>query len=70
MLEFYYSQADQPARVAKLISGKDIMRLFHIEGGPRLGELLEQVHEAQAIGEVETREQALELVRLLLAEKT
>jgi hypothetical protein len=35
--------------------------------GPRVGELLEAVREAQVTGHVHTREQALELVRARLA---
>ena len=43
----------------KLIDGRDIMELFHLPPGPLIGELLEGLREAQAAGEVSTREEAL-----------
>ncbi len=47
----------------RLIDGHDIMREFGLEPGPAVGELLEALHEAQAAGEVTTREQGLEYLR-------
>lgn len=47
----------------KLIDGRVLMDEFGLQPGPRIGELLEIVREAQAAGEVTTREQALQLVR-------
>ena len=45
----------------------DLLREFGLQPGPRIGELLEAVREAQVSGEVGTREQALVLVRSCLA---
>ena len=47
----------------KLVSGYDIIDRFALEPGRKIGTLLEEVREAQTSGEIETREQALELVR-------
>ena len=47
----------------KLVDGYDIIGKFALAPGPMIGELLEEVREAQASGDVRTREQALELVR-------
>ena len=47
----------------KLVDGYDIIDRFTLAPGPIIGELLEKVREAQASGVVQTREQALELVR-------
>ena len=52
----------------KLVSGDDLMRELGLEPGALLGELLEAVREAQAGGDVSTREEALELARRRLAE--
>jgi poly(A) polymerase len=43
----------------KLVDGHDVMRALGLSPGPRLGQLLEEVREAQAAGEVSTREGAL-----------
>jgi poly(A) polymerase len=48
---------------AKLVSGHDLINIFGLKPGPRMGQLLEAVREAQASGEIATREEALALVR-------
>ncbi|MCY3542631.1 MAG: HD domain-containing protein [Chloroflexi bacterium] len=57
---------DSAKTLPKLVSGYDIMDKFALEPGRRIGVLLEGVREAQASGEVSTKEQALELVRASL----
>ncbi len=47
----------------KLVDGNDIMYEFELPPGPRIGELLEAVHEAQASGEIQSKEEALNFVR-------
>lgn len=49
-----------------LIDGRTLMRELNIQAGPRLGELLEAIREAQAAGEIKTREEAIELARVIL----
>lgn len=46
----------------KLIDGHDLINLFGLGPGPKIGEILEAVREAQAAGEVTTREEALAYV--------
>jgi putative nucleotidyltransferase with HDIG domain len=67
MLADYYERHQKVISPPKLISGHDLMEEFGLEGGPRIGELLEAVREAQAEGEVRTQEDALALVEGLLA---
>ena len=52
-----------PESLPKLITGRDIMDSLSLSPGPRIGELLDVVNEAQAAGEVSTLEEALNLVR-------
>ncbi|MGQ9573207.1 MAG: HD domain-containing protein [Dehalococcoidia bacterium] len=47
----------------RLVTGHDLMEAFGLMPGPLVGRLLEAVQEAQATGEVATREQALALAR-------
>ncbi len=47
----------------KLVDGYDIINIFGISPGPKIGELLETVREAQASGEIATREEALAYIR-------
>ena len=52
-----------PEKLRKLIDGHDIMREFSLGPGPQVGFLRDLVQEAQASGEIRTREEALQLVR-------
>lgn len=51
---------------SKLISGHDLIDIYGMTPGPRVGELLEAVREAQAAGEVVTRDDALLFVETQL----
>ncbi|MBE0415896.1 MAG: HD domain-containing protein [Dehalococcoidia bacterium] len=50
----------------KLIDGHDLIDIFGMMPGPKIGELLEAVREAQAAGEVATREEAFSFIERLL----
>jgi tRNA nucleotidyltransferase/poly(A) polymerase len=56
------SRAPAPER---LLDGRDIMKALKIPPGPRIGELLERVREAQAEGEIKNRDEALALISRL-----
>ncbi|NQT31029.1 MAG: CCA tRNA nucleotidyltransferase [Deltaproteobacteria bacterium] len=66
LVEYVLNQhAEQEKLVApaKLVSGHDLINVFNMKPGPRMGQLLEAVREAQASGEVSIREEALAYVR-------
>jgi len=46
----------------KLIDGHDIINIFKLSPGPRIGALLEEIREAQAVGEIKTRQQAIDFI--------
>jgi poly(A) polymerase len=46
-----------------LLRGGDVMRAFELEPGPEVGRLLERAREAQHLGVVTTREEALAYLR-------
>jgi len=55
----------------KLIDGHDLINMFGLKPGPKIREILEEVREAQAAGELITREETLSYVknRLLYREQ-
>ena len=57
--------ADGPPRA--LLRGDELAEALGIPAGPRIGELLAQLAEAQYAGELATREQALAYARGLVA---
>ena len=65
LLDRYYHAQTQVVAPPPLVNGNDVMQVLQIPGGPRIGELLDAVREAQAVGEVTTRQQALDLIARL-----
>lgn len=47
----------------RLLDGREIMKLLGLKPGPEVGEWLEKLREAQAVGAVRTREDALAFLR-------
>jgi putative nucleotidyltransferase with HDIG domain len=59
MLEHYFRAPQQVARPPPLVTGRDVMSVLGIPPGPQVGQLLEAVREAQAEGQLRTRDEAL-----------
>jgi poly(A) polymerase len=51
----------------KLVDGHDLINIFGLSPGPRVGQILEAVREAQAAGEVTSRKEALAYIEHLLS---
>jgi tRNA nucleotidyltransferase/poly(A) polymerase len=66
LLENWWERPQESVTPPVLIGGRDLMAEYDLEPGPKVGELLEAVREAQAMGQVTTRQEALNLVRQLL----
>ena len=70
MVKYVLAQHFEQQRLvipAKLVDGHDLINIFSLSPGPKIGQLLEAVREAQASGEVATREEALTYIRERLA---
>jgi len=59
-------QEESIAHPPKLVDGHDLISIFGLSPGPKVGEILEAVREAQASGEVTTRQEALSFIERLL----
>ena len=66
LLEAYWEQPEQSVSPPPLITGHDLINLFHLAPGMQIGDLLKQVREAQAIGKIQDRQQALDFIRQTL----
>lgn len=66
MIEYYREDFMVQER-GPLVRGNDLIREFGLRPGRKIGILLEKVREAQAEGRLETKEEALDLVRDQLA---
>jgi len=65
-----YYNTEELVSPPKLIDGHDLINLFNLKPGPRIGELLEAAREAQAAGEISSHEQALDYIRKILKDRT
>lgn len=63
LLEAYFEHPAEQVRPPALVNGEDLMRELGLRPGPKIGELLEAVREAQAAGQVGDRDGALALAR-------
>ncbi len=66
LLEVYFHDYQEVIAPTLLLDGHTVMRELDLAPGPRVGEILLKLREAQAAGEVCTREQALFFLRKLL----
>ena len=63
LLTHYLERYEETVAPPPLVTGHDLMAELGLEPGPEIGRLLEALREAQAAGEVKTREEALALAR-------
>ncbi len=64
LIKEYYRNKEE-IRPPKLINGEDVMSIIASEPSPLIGEILRDVEEKQALGEIKTKEEALEYVKKL-----
>jgi poly(A) polymerase len=63
MLEAWYEKKEEQVAPPALVDGNSLMRELSLKPGPKLGELIEAIREAQAIGKISTREAAISFAR-------
>jgi putative nucleotidyltransferase with HDIG domain len=63
LLENYWEKREEIIAPPRIVDGNDLMRELNLQPGPRVGELLEVIREGQAIGKIQSREQALVYAR-------
>ncbi len=68
LAEACVKQGEEREAKPRLVTGRDIMEELGLAPGPVIGRLLEAVQEAQELGEIHSRAEALALARKLAAE--
>ena len=68
-LQNWYEKPAESIAPPALMDGNDLMRELTLKPGKQIGFLLESIREAQAVGEISTRDEALRLARKLRDEK-
>ena len=67
-LENYWEKPAETVSPPRLLDGNEAMAELGLKPGPRVGEVLEAIREAQATGKINTREEALDFARNWLKE--
>lgn len=67
LFEAWWERPSQAISPPALLDGHDLMRNFDLNPGPLVGQLLEMIREAQAAGQINSREQAFALAAKQLA---
>lgn len=63
LLNRYFLEYESAVAPPPLLTGHHLIREFRLEPGPRIGEILELLREAQIAGEVSSYEEALNWVQ-------
>lgn len=63
LLDRYYLDRSISVDPPPLLTGQDLLRHFHLQPGPQVGELLERVREAQIDRQISTSKEALDWVQ-------
>jgi poly(A) polymerase len=63
-------QEEETISPSRLLDGDELMVELNLSPGPNIGRLLETIREAQAAGEISSRDEALALARATLRGKT
>jgi len=66
LAHLYYVEIPRRKAHRRIVTGDDLIRELNLSPGPIIGELLRAIEEAQAIGRIKTKEEALELARRLI----
>lgn len=69
VLSFFFEKRSLILSPPKLVSGDELISLLGIEPGPKLSAILKRIHQAQIVGEVQEKDEAIKLARELLNEK-
>jgi len=62
LLDGLWETPEEVVRPPKLLDGRDLQKLFDLQPGRRIGKLLEDLQEAQAMGTVSSRDAALRFI--------
>lgn len=63
LLEQRLEHTEEAVYPPRLLDGHDLIREFGLAPGPQIGQLLAAVREAQACGEIHTRQEALDFIK-------
>lgn len=70
IMEAWWEHPNNHVNPPVLVNGHELMKELEISPGPLVGKLLDAIREAQAIGQIRSREEALELAKIVSTDKS
>lgn len=65
LMDFYLGIKDNLEPLPKLLDGNEVMQILNLKPSPRLGEILKKMHDAQINGDILTKEDAVNYIKIL-----
>jgi poly(A) polymerase len=69
LLEAWWEKPQEQISPPPLLNGHALIETFNLPAGPQIGQILELIREAQAAGEIQSQEEALNLARAWLEKR-
>lgn len=59
LLKRYFQESEKIQNIPKLLSGIDVMKILNVQRGPKVGKILAKLNDAQLVGDVKTKDEAV-----------
>lgn len=66
LLEFYLSAKESLKPLPKLLDGNEVMQILGLSPSPKLGQIMNELHEAQVSGDVSTKDDAISFIKTII----
>lgn len=63
LMNYYFESLETLKPLPKLLDGNEVMQILDIKPSPKLGEILNALHEAQLNGDITTKDEAIQLIK-------
>lgn len=63
MIRYYFEEYFPSVNTPELLKGRDLMAFLQMKPGPKMGELLKEIRDAQLLGKLRDRQEALDFAR-------
>jgi len=70
LLEHYWEHPEKTVKPPSLLNGHEVMEIFGLSPSPLVGQLLEAIREGQAMGEINSKDDAVSFGKKWLSEQT
>lgn len=66
LLAFYLHARENLKPLPKLLDGKEVMHILNLYPSPKLGQIMNELHEAQISGDITTKDDAIDFIKTIM----